>query len=269
MKNYSTVKNLPSPVAKPCAPFSVPKMSGAFRRIAEYLKDFYPFGHSLQLPAHTVRSLADSCNAERWHIFAVNKRMWRRHICIACGWAARYFPRSASVFEPACGSGANLLWLASKGFSELRGADIDPKALALSRLLQENLRHPLRLRLDNALQPRHLPAHQDLVLSLNWLYHIPGASLEDFLTVYKPCLKKRGFIICDLVDKAYNRVKGNMFHTQDLHKPRSARRASEYTFRMSGEEVENTAAKNGFSVVRATRIRAVPQRAVYMLRLDG
>lgn len=39
----------------------------------------------------------------------------------------------------------------------------------------------------------------------------------------------------------------------------------EYTFRLSREEMENIAARHGFSIVRHTLLRARPQRAVYLL----
>ena len=56
-----------------------------------------------------------------------------RHVCIACGWLADSLPRDARIFEPGCGSGANLLWLAQQGFTRLQGADISAEVVALCR----------------------------------------------------------------------------------------------------------------------------------------
>ncbi len=231
-----------------------------------YFRERWPFRHGLHLPEADVERLIRDCEAEPWHLYAIRKRIWRRHVCVACGWIADHLPADSFVFEPGCGSGANLLWLAERGFSRLTGTDISPQAVALCRELARCADAPMHVRQDDALHPRQLPEQVDVVLSVNWLYHIPGASLEAFLDTYRPCLKRRGKIVCDVVDASYNAVPGNGHHTSDGHLPEARRRPSEYTFRMSREEVVDVAASCGFRLLRDTRFTTVrPQRAVYML----
>ena len=119
---------------------------------------------------------------------------------------------------------------------------------------------------DDSLHPKNPPGYQDVILSINWLYHIPGATLDIFLKIYKAYLKRDGIIIFDMIDNSYNKVRNNAFHTADLKKPAELRRPSEYTIRMSRSEVVDVAAQNGFKVVRAAFINSRPQRAVYMVR---
>lgn len=231
-----------------------------------YLRDRWPFRHGLHLPVTDVERIIQECRAEPWHLYAIRKRIWRRHVCAACGWIADYLPTDASVFEPGCGSGANLLWLAERGFSRLQGTDISPRAVALCRELARCARIDMQVRQDDGLRPAQMPENVDVILSVNWLYHIPGASLETFLDTYRPGLARRGKIVCDVVDAAYNAVPGNQYHTSDEALPVEQRRPSEYTFRMSREEVADVAASSGFRVLRDTRFSSVrPQRAVYML----
>ena len=236
-----------------------------FRSMADFFLDRLPLGHSLPITPGTLRMLADMCTVPAWHVEAVHKRMWRRHACIACGWIDRYMPRSASIFEPGCGSGANLLWLASKGFYTLQGSDIDISVLNFSRYLQEELGFAIHTWQDDALHPKKLPEYQDVILSLNWLYHIPGASLNAFLKIYKPCLKRDGIVVIDIIDNSYNKIRNNSFHTNDAKKPLELRRPSEYAFRMSKDEVVEAAAQNGLKVVRSAFINSRPQRTVYIL----
>ncbi len=231
-----------------------------------YLRERWPFRHGLHLPETDVERLIRDCEAEPWHLYAIRKRIWRRHVCVACGWIADHLPADSSVFEPGCGSGANLLWLAKRGFSRLLGTDISPQAVALCRELARRADTSVRVWQDDGLRPRELPEPVNVVLSVNWLYHIPGASLEALLDTYRPCLTPLGKIVCDVVDTAYNAVPGNAYHTDDSHLPEGQRRPSEYTFRMSREEVADVAASCGFRLLRETRFAAVrPQRAVYML----
>ena len=63
----------------------------------------------------------------------------------------------------------------------------------------------------------------------------------------------------------YNGVANNEYHTEDWRKPRHLRRPSEYTFRLSHEDVERLAHRHGFRVLRRTRIHSRPQRCAYIL----
>lgn len=236
-------------------------------RALGYFRDRWPFGQDLHFSPTLVQRLVRSSGAEPWHAYAIGSRRWRRHVCAACSWLAEALPRRALIFEPGCGSGANLLWLAQKGFHRLQGTDLHLEALQLCRGLAKEQGCGLDVWRDDALQPVRPPQAVDAILSVNWLYHIPGASLEGFLRTYRPTLRPGGIIVCDVVDKAYDATPGNRWHTDDTHLPEARRRPSEYVFRLSAADVERIAAACGFCVLRRARfLLSRPQRAVYMLQ---
>lgn len=258
MHNETAFSRLQVPVPAPTA-------KDLFRQGMDYLRDRWPLGHSLPVPLHFLQKASSQCDSPPWHVEAVARRNPRRHVCIPCGWIARYLPKNTPVFEPGCGSGANLLWLALKGFTHLSGSDIDPRVLHFSEHLQKYMGHSLETWQDNALSPARLPENQGAILSVNWLYHLPGTSLDAFMETYRPCLKPAGFFVFDVISDRYNGVANNEYHTEDWRKPRHLRRPSEYTFRLSHEDVERLAHRHGFRVLRRTRIHSRPQRCAYIL----
>lgn len=239
---------------------------GMWRRLMDFARERWPWRHRLPISNERVDALVEAFGASEWHGYALRKRLWRRHVCIACGWIADYAPRTARVFEPGCGGGANLLWLAERGFSNLSGADIDSDALGLCRAFQKELGCSFPVWADNCMKPDKPLQEQDIILSVNWLYHVPGSSLDDFLRCYIPYLSPKGGFVLDVVDSSYNTVKDNAYHTSDGHLPSEKRRPSEYTFRMSVEEVEAAAARHGLRVLRHASTWSRPQRRVFILR---
>ena len=235
-----------------------------------YLRDRLPLRHRLALSTKTIQQCLAQAGAEPWHGYALQQRMWRRHVCIATGWLAEMLPKQAAIFEPGCGSGANLLWLAQQGFTQLWGADISPSALTLCTLLSQASQSPITTWQDDCLHPQHIPQQRfDALLSVNWLYHVPNSSLESFLTVYRPWLRPHGLLFCDCIDASYNNVRNNQFHTSDAKLPVAKRRPSEYVFRLSVAQVNSLAAQQGFAVIRTTKTHSCPQRAIYALqRID-
>ena len=241
------------------------KLQRAQCALLEMFSERWPFRHRLKIPSARVKLLVDISKTSSWHAYAINSRHWRRHVCIACGWIADILPREVSIFEPGCGSGANLLWLASQGFHNVSGSDIDESALQLCNALQMETNISFPVWKDDGIQPQLPPQPCNVILSVNWLYHIKGASLDAFVETYLPYLTSRGAIVCDMVDSAFNHVENNMYHTKDWNKPVAERRPSEYTLRMFGDEVAHVAARHGLRIVRHAKIHGVPQRAVYML----
>ena len=247
------------------APFSTRIWRYCMRsRIFGYLRDRWPFSHAVQ--TGDIERLVCLCGAEPWHIYAIRSRIWRRHVCIACNWVGDCTEPHECVFEPGCGSGANLLWLAQKkGFSNLRGSDLSPEAVRLCHMLATMSGVNIDITRDDGLRPTSLPHNVATILSVNWLYHVPGASMADFLATYRPCLKEHGKVVCDIIDAAYNTYAGNQYHDDDRKLPPSQRRPTRYLFRHSLREMEQIAADNGFRVLRHTRLHSSIPRAVYML----
>ena len=232
-----------------------------------YLRDRWPFSHAIQ--ADDIERLVSLCGAESWHVYAIKSRIWRRHVCIACNWVADCTAPNERVFEPGCGSGANLLWLAQKkGFSDLWGSDLSPNAVRLCEMLANQSNVNINIFQDDGLEPTCPPHDVATILSVNWLYHLPGGSMEKFLPTYRPCLRQHGKIVCDVVDAAYNKKAGNQYHEEDMKLPPSQRRPTRYLFRYSHNDMEKIAKDNGFRVLRRTRLytSSVP-RVVYMLEM--
>ena len=147
-------------------------------KIFGYLRDRWPFSHAVQ--AGDIEKLVRLCGAEPWHIFAVKSRIWRRHVCIACNWVADCTEPHECVFEPGCGSGANLLWLAqTKGFSNLRGNDLAPEAVKLCHMLAAMSGVDIGITRDDALRPTSLPRNIATILSVAMmLRHSFGLAAE-------------------------------------------------------------------------------------------
>lgn len=234
------------------------------KKTLHYLREHWPLYHKIQCIDDSLPKLIKDCGAEDWHLFAIRKRMWRKHVCNPCAWIANNIPVDASIFEPGCGSGANLLWLAEKGFTQLSGADIQAPAVQLAQKLAKKANLPICVWQDNSLQPTILPRNVDVILSVNWLYHVRETSFNDFLRLYTPCLSPTGVIICDMIDTRYNAVTNNQYHTKDYHLPPSQRRASEYTMRLSKGEMANIADRHDLKLIKHTPFYARPQRTAYV-----
>ena len=237
--------------------------------VLAYLLDRLPFGNSLTgISRRQLSNLMWQSKAPSWHEYAITSRKWRRHACVACRWLNAVLPKDSSIFEPGCGSAANLLWLGQQGFQRLYGSDISSSALELGQNLASLLSLPLEVWNDDGLNPTRLPTERlDGILSVNWLYHIPNATFGEFLRRYQNSLKIGGYLVCDMVTRHYDRVPGNQWHTKDIKLPEEERRPSEYTIRLDHAEISSIAIRHGFAVLKSTCfVLSQPQRAVYLLR---
>ena len=159
------------------------------------------------------------------------------------------------------------MWLGQKGIASLYGSDIDPGALELGKRLALRLNTSLELWEDNGIKPARLPENLDAILSVNWLYHIPGASFSSFLDTYTRALKVGGYLACDMVTRRYDRTPGNQYHSNDLKLPVEQRRPSEYTIRLDREEMRSLGIRHGLAMIRSTCfVLTNPQRSVYLFR---
>ena len=92
-------------VARPRRPpvqFVLEKEIPMLTALSGYIRDRWPFSHTVRIAG--LENFVERCHAEAWHIYAIKKRIWRRHVCIACGWLADSLPRDARIF-PRCGAG--------------------------------------------------------------------------------------------------------------------------------------------------------------------
>ena len=118
------------------------------------------------------------------HISTCRKRRNGIFTQYAAGTSARMFAWPAPGLPKAWGAGPgflklaavrgiNLLWLGSKGFHNLYGADLSQEAVCLGKYLARHLDLPLSIWQDNSLEPKKVPHDLDGLISLNWLYHCP------------------------------------------------------------------------------------------------
>lgn len=203
--------------------------------------------------------------AEEWHLYAIRCRHQRPHVCLACAWLAKSLGHGAKIFEAGCGSGINLLWLGSKGLRNLCGADLSPEAVSLGKYLAKNLALSLDIWQDNSLKPKKVPHDLDGLISLNWLYHLPNASLDDFLATYKKYLAPGARIVFDMVDASYSSRRNNEYHTDDLGLPKARRRASEYPMRLSRDEILAIVQSQGLRVTRFANVWGPVPRTVWLV----
>lgn len=236
--------------------------------LISYLADRVPFGNSLQgISRELMDNLMVQSQAPLWHRYAILSRKWRRHACTACRWLSQVLAKEALIFEPGCGSGANLLWLGQQGFSKLSGSDINKETLELGNELASHFHIPLDLWQDDGVNPNKVPKNLDAILSVNWLYHVKKATFGSFLMTYMPSLKVGGYLACDMVTRSYDKTPGNQWHTNDLNLPVEERRPSEYTLRLGLDEMKSIGVRHGLALVRNTCfILSKPQRSVYPFR---
>lgn len=231
-------------------------MLAYLRRLASGI---WPFAYNVHI--ENLEKLVENSGAEPWHLYAIRQRYRRRHVCLACYWLTRVLSRKARIFEPGCGSGVNLLWLASRGFTDISGADLSKEAIALGGSISRELGLGLKLWKDDSLRPRLVPFQIEGLISLNWLYHIKGASLDLIFDIYRPFMAPGCKIVFDMVDESYNREKNNEFHTDDFHLPINERRDSEYKLRLSKNQVKRLVERHACKVLRHSgRLGKVPRR---------
>lgn len=227
----------------------------------------WPFQQALKisaLDAHLAKA-----GAEPWHGYAIRNWRNRPHVCLACAWLGKILPKDAKIFEAGCGSGINLLWLGNKGFRNLNGADVSPQAVALARSLASSLHINLNIWQDDSLAPGHIPKKIEGLISLNWLYHLPKADLADFLTIYRPFLAPKAKAAFDMVDASYNSRKNNAWHSGDSRLPPEQRRPSEYTLRLSRQEIRSIAEKQGFRILKYAKVWGAVPRTVWLLEYEA
>ncbi|MDR1857506.1 MAG: class I SAM-dependent methyltransferase [Desulfovibrio sp.] len=244
--------------------------------ILERIRNNLPIGHDLGITADQISSLVEATGAERWHVHAIVRRKYRRHACVACEWLASALPRDAVVFETACGSGANLLWLAGRGFHALHGIDISEEAVRLAHEISRTTGVDLDVWKDDALAPKEpktlelLAGGIDAVFSTSWLEYSPNETLGEFLRTYRPHLRPDGIVVFVSATHAYDSVPNNRYHSADWKLPVEKRRPSEYKMRIDAKEVAAVASDCGYRLERdasfMTLVTGHPQMATYMLR---
>ena len=180
-------------------------------------------------------------------------------------WIVRNIKHDELTFEPGCGCGANLIWLAQHGYTNLFGTDRSPEAIAAARRLFKLARISAVVDVaEGFLPPRHLKNIAAL-LALNCIYYAE-INLAEYLANCRDGLSSSGHIILDMVDSAFNQIPNNQYKTDDWQLPAEQRRPTQYVVRMSCEQLEQSAISAGFTLVATRQATSVPPRYVAVLK---
>lgn len=236
-----------------------------FERFRHKVESFF-CKEAIDLPFKEIENIIERNNAEPWFIYAFQKRAERWHIWDPCLWICKNISKNGIIFESGCGCAFNLIWLGQRGFRKLSGSDISKSAINAGKELISLAKVNIELWQDDALHPSSLPKNVDVVLALNWTYHLEHFDLKVFLSTYSTGIKDSGYIIIDAIDKTYDRVPNNQYLTSDWGKPEEERQQSEYKKRYSFEEVSEICREEGLIIIKTfVRPQVVP-RIVYILK---
>ncbi|MFO1497105.1 MAG: glycosyltransferase [Verrucomicrobiota bacterium] len=226
-----------------------------------------PLSPSLDLPPSLIEPILDRHQVQSWFKYVYRERASRWDVWQPCFWLAQHTPREAKILSVGTGVGFNLLWLGRQGFTKLEGFDLDAKAVGAAVDLAAAAGVQARYWVDDGLNPTGLRGRKyDVVECLNWTHLLPNFSLSSLIESYLPYLVDEGVFIIDVIDRAYDQVPGNQWHTADANKPEHERRPTEYLTRMNQAEVSAAFRAKGFKVVaRLAEPQKIP-KAVYVAR---
>ena len=213
-----------------------------------------------------LEQIVRAAGAESWFLYALEAgRNERWDIRLTREWIARARRRTDRILELGCGAGLNLHWLARKGFRRLEGWDLSPSALRAAREVANRTGFRCELSQRDILAYSALQGPYDAILSLIVTYLNDGFDLSRFVGFYAANLAPGGVLIFDCIDKEYDLLPGNQYHTADSHLPEYLRRRTEYKVRYSEEDVHGVAAGYGLRVAVALTGSVPVPRKVFVL----
>lgn len=201
-----------------------------------------------------------------WFFYAFTNRGERWHICEPSLWVLDNLPKESVIFETGCGCGLNLIWFAQKGFTHLMGSDISHEAIIAGKEIARLAHATIELWQDDGLTPARLPDKPDVLLALNWTYHVDDFELKPFLDTYSKILNSNGYLVIDVIDASYNGTPDNQYLTSDWTMPIEVRKPSEYKKRYSYEQVASVVKDAGYEIRHTIKHEQIIPRVVYILR---
>jgi 2-polyprenyl-3-methyl-5-hydroxy-6-metoxy-1,4-benzoquinol methylase len=226
-----------------------------------------PIPKEIDFPVERAEQILKMHENQAWFVYALTGRPERWHVWAPSLWLAERISRNARILETGCGCAWNLIWFGQRGFRQLYGFDTDPKAIAAGKDLCAVAGTQATLNVDDGLAPKHLVADfYDVVLALNWTYHLEAFDLQTFFLNYSKYLRPGGYIAIDTIDSAYNTVPNNEYLTSDWNLPDARRRPTEYKKRYTDAEVRSSARQTGLRIVRSEMCdNCILSRRVYIL----
>lgn len=236
-------------------------------KLFQNVKRYFAGGDcDISLPAGNVQKIIKKHTLEDWFFYSFVNRSGRRHICEPSLWILNNIQKQSVIFENGCGCAFNLIWLAQKGFIHLSGSDISSEAVSAGKEIASLANLNIELWQDNGMNPERLPDCYDVLLALNWTYHVENFNFINFINKNSITLKQNGYIVIDLIDISYNNTPNNEYLTSDWHKPIDMRLPSEYKTRYSYEDVARMVSEVGFEVDHIIKLEQLIPRFVYILR---
>jgi glycosyltransferase involved in cell wall biosynthesis len=218
-------------------------------------------------PLRLVEEAVALFNTQSWYIYAFKDFKKRKHAHNAYKWIINHIGKDNSILETGCGLGGMLYFLWSKGYARLSGYDIDKAAIDVGNFLSNKTGASIDFMVSDGFSPI-LELKYDVIVGINWIYHVPGYSLELFVEKHLPYLTKTGYLIFDMIDSSYNKVENNQYLTSDWNKPVEKRRQSEYIVRYSKSDVVSIAERYGLrlAAIIDTDNNDVIPRKIYVLQ---
>ena len=221
----------------------------------------------IRIPGSIVQTAIETHQAQPWFNYIFKERASRWDVVKPCQWIAQNITPDQPILSIGTGIGLNLFWLAERGFTQLIGTDIDPKAIAAGNEIAYRTHLPVTLVVDDALHPQFRDSKRYAVIeALNWCHLLKDFSLDQLLATYAPRMADDGVFIIDTIDTAFNRVPGDQFHTSDRNKPESERRPSEYCSRFSEADVRSAFERHGLAIEEIIEEHQTIPKRVYIGR---
>ena len=235
----------------------------------EKLDDF--LGHKSrkkrQLPnKENFARIVRKYNAQEWYIYAYDDFAQRAHAYLPYQWIKENVSKTKAILATGCGAGDMLYMLYMLYYDNLSAYDYDEKAISAAKEIARSINAPIKFEVQDGRKP-NLTQKYDVIIGINWIYHCPEYGLEDFLRLHRPFLNDKGFFVFDTIDTAFNDIENNQFSTQDWDKPIEQRRASEYLYRYSKDEVKALAEKYNLDIIYHQHIDGKVPHAVYALQM--
>lgn len=219
--------------------------------------------HELNIPMDAIETIVKSTGAEPWFVWSVQNRRTRGETNSAMDWIVRRISKDGLIFEVGCGCGANLIWLAQRGFRNLVGTDGSASAIAAAEQLADLARQKISVRTVGGFIPSE--GNVTVLLAINCIYYAP-IDMTAYLKACRDKLVPGGYVIFDMVDRSFDSMPNNQYMTDDWRLPEAKRRSSQYVVRMSPDELRDKAAKAGFAMSSQLTGTKVPPRYVAVLQ---
>jgi len=226
------------------------------------------FNNTHELPNPKVfAQIIEKHHTQPWFTYAYTNFKERAHAYLSFKWIKHNIKKNKRILETGCGAGGILYHLFHSGYKNLYGYDYDTNAIAAAKEIAETVAAPISFSVTDGHAPQ-LPEKYDVIIGLNWIYHVPNYGLESFIQAHLPYLNNNGIFVFDVIDATYNDMENNQYSTQDINKPVNQRRPSEYLYRYSQTEVFDLAKKYNLSILKIIDTKFVIPHKIYILKAN-